>query len=259
MLTVVPNQLYMPVETNLNTTGVLTITFATPAHNSLPASELQALVEAINAASANPDCGSIILRSGGDRTFCAGASFDELLAVTDEASGAKFFSGFASVINAARRCAKPIVGRVQGKAVGGGVGLISACDLVYASKFASVRLSELAIGIGPFVIGPAVERKVGTAAFSDMALRPDEWFPAAYAKTHGLYTEVLNDVESLDQAVATRARALADYHPEAVHELKRVLWDGTDHWDDLLAERAALSGRLVTRPFARAAIEAVRS
>ncbi len=241
----------MPITTDTAPSGVTTITFETPAHNSLPARELADLQAAIQTAGRDGACRVIVLRSGGDRTFCAGASFDELRAVTSEAGGLEFFSGFARVINAMRTCPKLIIGRVQGKAVGGGVGLASACDLAYATEFASVKLSELAIGIGPFVIGPAVERKVGLASFNEMAIRADEWFGAAYAKTAGLYTEVLADVTALDQAVLAKAETLAGWHVEALTEMKRVLWTGTDHWDQLLAARAEISGRLVTRTWVR--------
>ena len=232
--------------------GVATVEFGTPAHNSLPGEQLAQLAAAFDAVGADDAVRVVVLRSHGDRTFCAGASFDELRAVTDEASGLAFFSGFARVINAMRRCPKFVIGRAQGKAVGGGVGLLSACDLAYATRFAAVKLSELAIGIGPFVIGPAVERRTGKAAFSDMALRADEWFGAAYAKTHGLYTEVFDDADALDAAVLAKAETLAGYHVEAMAELKRVLWAGTEHWDELLRERAAVSGRLVTRAWTRA-------
>lgn len=231
--------------------GITTIEFFTEAHNALPGKELAQLAEAIDAAGGDDACRVVILRSGGNRTFCAGASFDELIAVSNEAEGLAFFSGFARVINAMRRCPKFVIGRVQGKAVGGGVGLLSACDIVYATKFASVKLSELAIGIGPFVIGPAVSRKAGFASFNEMSIRADEWFSAAYAKTHGLYTEVLDDVEALDQAVLAKAETLAGWHLEAMIEMKRVLWEGTDHWDDLLKERAAISGTLVTKAWTR--------
>ena len=241
----------MPVTTHSDA-GVATIEFSTPAHNSLPAAELRALVEALDAAGADDDVRAVVLRSGGDRTFCAGASFDELIAVgDDEAAGHEFFMGFARVVDAIRRCRVPVIGRVQGKAVGGGVGLACACSLTYATPHASVKLSELAIGIGPFVIGPAVERKVGTAAFAEMALRADEWFDAAYAKTRGLYTEVLPDAAALDAAVAERARTFAGWHDAAVRELKRVLWSGTEHWPELLSERARISGTLVTKPWTR--------
>ena len=247
----------MPITTTL-ADGVREITFSTPAHNALPAAELRDLRAAFREAGADAATRVVILRSGGERTFCAGASFDELLAVGSEAEGLEFFSGFARVINAMRNCPKPIIGRVQGKAVGGGVGLASACDLCYATAHASVKLSELAIGIGPFVIGPAVERKVGRASFGEMALRADEFFDAAYAKTRGLYTEVVADIDALDRAVLAKARTLAGYHAEALDELKRILWAGTDDWDALLAERAAVSGRLVTRPWTREALQRIK-
>ena len=244
----------MPVTSTTAPNGVTTVEFATAAHNSLPGAELRALAEAFDAAGADPDTKVVVLRSGGDRTFCAGASFDELIAVSNDAEGLAFFSGFAGVINAMRRCPVLVVGEVQGKAVGGGVGLLSACDLAYATPFASVKLSELAIGIGPFVIGPAVERKAGKAAFAEMAIRADEWFGAAYAKTCGLYTEVCDDATALRSAVLAKADTLAGYHRDAMLELKRVLWAGTEHWDELLAERARISGTLVTKPWTRAAL-----
>ncbi len=231
--------------------GIATVEFATPAHNSLPGEQLLQLTDAIACCGRDAAVRVLVLRSGGERTFCAGASFDELVAVSDEAEGLTFFSGFASVINAMRRCPKPIIGRVQGKAVGGGVGLVAACDLAFATQHASVKLSELAIGIGPFVIGPAVERKVGSAAFADLSWRAGEWFDAAFAKQRGLYNEIYADADELDRAVLAKAETIAGFHTEAVLEVKRVLWQGTEHWDELLAERAAISGRLVTREFTR--------
>ena len=239
--------------------GITSIEFFTEAHNSLPGKELAQLAEAIDAAGKDEDCRVVILKSGGDRTFCAGASFDELIAVSNEAEGLAFFSGFARVINAMRRCPRFVIGRVQGKAVGGGVGLLSACDLVYATKFASIKLSELAIGIGPFVIGPAVARKAGFASFNEMSIRADEWFSPAYAKTNGLYTEVLEDVAALDQAVLAKAETLASWHLEAMVDMKRVLWEGTDHWDALLKERAAISGTLVTKEWTRKKLAEIKA
>ena len=243
----------MPV-TSHTAAGVAIVTFATPTHNSLPARELAELAAAIREAGQNEDARVVVLRSGGERTFCAGASFDELRAVRTEAEGREFFSGFARVINAMRTCPRLIVGHVQGKAVGGGVGLVAACDIAYATQYASVRLSELAIGIGPFVIAPAVERKVGLAAYSEMALRPADWFDAAYAKTRGLYTEVYETTDAVSEAVLAKAQELANYHAEALTEFKRSLWRGTEDWDDLLGARAAVSGRLVTRAPAREAL-----
>ena len=241
------------------TAGITTIEFYTEAHNSLPGNELAQLAEAIDSAGKDDACRVVIMKSAGDRTFCAGASFDELIAVSSEAEGLAFFSGFARVINAMRGCPKFIIGRVQGKAVGGGVGLLSACDIVYATKYASVKLSELAIGIGPFVIGPAVARKAGFASFNEMSIRADEWFSAAYAKTNGLYTEVLEDVEALDSAVLAKAETLASWHLEAMIEMKRVLWKGTDHWDGLLKERAAISGTLVTKAWTRKKLTEIKA
>jgi len=196
----------------------------------------------------------IILKSAGDRAFCAGASFDELMSIEDLDQGKVFFSGFANVINAARKCPKLIIGRVQGKAVGGGVGMASAVDYCFATKFASVKLSELAVGIGPFVVGPAVERKIGTSAMSQLAIDATEWQTAQWAKDKGLYAEIFDTVEEMDSAIEVLANKLAKSNPEAMTMLKSIFWEGCENWDTLLAERAAMSGKLVLSDFTRNAI-----
>lgn len=231
-----------------------TITFGHPSHNSLPGHLLDQLANTITAAGEDPDCTVIILQSEGDRTFCAGASFDELVAIDNEINGKAFFMGFAKVINACRTCPKFIIGRVQGKAVGGGVGVASAVDYCIASKYASVKLSELAIGIGPFVVGPAVERKLGTSAFSQLAINATEWKTAAWAQSKGLYHEVFDDNTQVDAYVADLAKRLSEMNPEAMKLLKEVCWKGTENWGDLLEERAAMSGKLVLSDFTKNAI-----
>lgn len=239
--------------------GVATIEFSHPAQNSLPGRLLAELVQAIEAAGADKDSHIVLLRSAGDRTFCAGASFDELSSIRDFETGKRFFLGFANVINAMRRCPKLIIGRVQGKAVGGGVGLAAATDYCMASQYASVRLSELAVGIGPFVVGPACERKLGLSAFSQMAINATEWQTAAWAKQKGLFTEVFDTVEQLDAYIEHFTNTLVNSSPEAMRELKRVFWQGTENWDTLLDERAGISGRLVLSDFTREAIEAFKA
>lgn len=241
----------------VNTTidnGVATIEFFTEAHNSLPSETLAELEAAVVAAGANDEVILLVLKSGGDRTFCAGASFTELVAIEDYPTGKTFFMGFASVINAMRKCPKLIICRVQGKAVGGGVGLASAADYCMATKYGSVKLSELAVGIGPFVIGPAVERKVGLSAFSEMAINATEWRTAAWAKEKGLYNEVFETVDQLDEYIQHFTEILRTMNPEAMTLLKKVFWKGTDNWDSLLAERAAVSGQLVLSDFSKKAI-----
>ncbi len=232
-----------------------TITFFHPAHNSLPGHLLTELEEAIIHTGAREEVGLILLKSGGDRTFCAGASFDELIAIENSDSGKRFFMGFANVINAMRKCPKIIVGRVQGKAVGGGVGLAAATDYCMATKYASVKLSELAVGIGPFVVGPAIERKIGLSAMSQLALNATEWRTANWAKQHGLFAEVFDSTEQLDAYIADFTSRLLSFNPEALARLKQMFWQGTEHWDALLEERAATSGRLVLSAFAKSAIE----
>lgn len=228
---------------------IATIEFFHPLSNSLPGKILGKLAQTITELGNNDDVTVIILKSAGDRAFCAGASFDELISIKNLDTGKTFFSGFANVINAARKCPKLIIGRVQGKAVGGGVGMASAVDYCFATKFAAVKLSELAVGIGPFVVGPAVERKIGTSAMSQLAIDATEWQTADWAKQKGLYAEVFDNIEEMDRAVATLAQKLAASNPEAMRLLKKIFWEGTENWDTLLSERAAMSGQLVLSDF----------
>jgi|TARA_B100000131_G_scaffold280385_1_gene286250 methylglutaconyl-CoA hydratase len=234
--------------------GIGVIEFFHPQSNALPAKILSQLSETIELAGNDDDIKVIILKSGGERAFCAGASFDELIAIDNEIKGKEFFSGFANVINAARKCPKFIIGRIQGKAVGGGVGMASATDYCFATKFSSVKLSELAIGIGPFVVGPAVERKVGNSAFSAMTINATKWFDANWAREKGLYAEVFDSTQEMDQEVNKLASTLSQSNPEAMKELKKILWKGTANWDSLLLERAENSGKLVLSDFTRNAI-----
>ena len=235
--------------------SVGTIEFFHPRSNSLPGHILAELANTITSAGEDENIKVIILKSAGERAFCAGASFDELVAIDTPKNGAKFFSGFANVINAARKCPKFIIGRVQGKAVGGGVGMASATDYCFATKFASAKLSELAIGIGPFVVGPAVERKVGTSAFSAMTINAGKWFDASWAREKGLYTEVFDSVDEMDTEIEKLATTLSTSNPEAMLGLKKIMWQGSEHWDELLMERAVSSGTLVLSDFTKNAIE----
>jgi methylglutaconyl-CoA hydratase len=243
------------VTLQISETGIATISFYHPAQNSLPAKLLNKLTSQIEIAGNNVETRIIVLKSEGERTFCAGASFDEILTIKDKEAGAVFFSGFAKVINACRKSPKIIIGRVQGKAVGGGVGLAAAADYCMATEAAAIKLSELAIGIGPFVISPAVVRKVGLPAFSQLTIRASDFQSAQWAKDKGLYNEVYPDITSLDDAVDTLTQKLASYHPEALAGLKQILWEGTADWDSLLNERAAISGELVLSAFTQQALQ----
>jgi methylglutaconyl-CoA hydratase len=234
--------------------GIATVTFGHPKGNSLPASVLRALAERVAEAGADEAARVIVLRSSGTGPFCAGASFDELTAIRTAEEGREFFSGFARVILAMLRVPKPVVTRVHGKTAGGGVGLVAASDYAIAVDGAACRLSELAVGIGPFVVGPVIERKIGLAAFQAMAIDAD-WRDAAWARERGLYARTVPGASELDEAVDALARRLAAANPEALAGIKRACWAGTEGWDALLAERAATSGRLVLSEFTRAAIE----
>jgi methylglutaconyl-CoA hydratase len=245
-----------------NQDGISTITFFHPQSNSLPGSLLRDLAQKITECGNDKSTRVIVLRSEGEKAFCAGASFDELVSIETFEQGTEFFSGFAAVINAMRKASKFVIARVQGKAVGGGVGLASAADITYAHESAAVKLSELAVGIGPFVVGPAVERKIGNAAFAELTINATVFRPASWAKEKGLYAETYSTLSDLDTAVNTLAEKLVLSNPEAMSMLKKVFWEGTDHWDTLLSERAAMSGKLVLSDFTRKAIakfkEAVR-
>ena len=244
----------------LNTkNGIGTIEFFHPQSNSLPGHILAELANTITSAGNDDNIKLIILKSAGERAFCAGASFDELVAIDTPENGKKFFSGFANVINAARKCPKFIIGRVQGKVVGGGVGMASATDYCFATKFASAKLSELAIGIGPFVVGPAVERKMGISAFSSMTINATKWFDASWAKEKGLYSEVFDTTKEMDTEIHKLASTLSQSNPEAMEGLKKIMWEGTEHWDTLLMERAVSSGKLVLSDFTKNAIEKFKS
>ena len=239
--------------------GIATITFFHPQSNSMPGTLLRKLAEEITKAGNDTAAKVIVLKSEGDKAFCAGASFDELIAINDLATGKLFFSGFAMVINAIRKAPKFVIARVQGKAVGGGVGISCAADYTVAVEHASVKLSELAVGIGPFVVGPAVERKLGTASFTALAINATEWQTAQWAKERGMYTAIYKTASEMDKEIDRLAKTLSDSNPEAMSEIKKIAWAGTDHWDTLLTERAEISGRLVLSEFTKNAINAFKA
>lgn len=242
------------VELKVDDRGIATIEFFHPLSNSLQGKLLRKLAQTIEDAGKNEAVKVILLKSSGERAFCAGASFDELISIEDLDAGKVFFSGFAGVINAIRKAPKFVLCRVQGKAVGGGVGVASAADYTFGTKHASVKLSELAVGIGPFVVGPAVEKKIGNSAFSQMSIGATTWYSADWAREKGLYTSIHESVEDMDEAIDTLAAQLAKSNPEAMMLLKKVFWEGTEHWDELLSQRAELSGKLVLSDFTRNAI-----
>ncbi|MFL2570384.1 MAG: enoyl-CoA hydratase/isomerase family protein [Parvicellaceae bacterium] len=246
------------VKISINERSIATIEFSHPMSNSLPGKVLSKLAHTIKIAGFDDTIKVIILKSAGDRVFCAGASFEELSSIEDLDTGKAFFSGFANVINAARKCPKLIIGRVQGKAVGGGVGMASAVDYCFATKFAAVKLSELALGIGPFVVGPAVARKTGLSAMSTMAINATKWYSAEWAKNVGLYADVFESTQEMDTNIEELANRLASSNPAAMKQLKKVMWEGTEDWDQLLLERAAISGKLVLSDFSKNAINALK-
>jgi methylglutaconyl-CoA hydratase len=235
--------------------GITTIEFFHPQSNSLPGRILEELAHAIHGAGNDDQTKVIILRSAGEKAFCAGASFDELKAIKDKEQGLHFFSGFANVINAMRICPKFIIGRIHGKCVGGGVGLVAAVDYAIAVESVEIKLSELAIGIGPFVVGPAVERKIGLSAFTQLAIDATMWRNGDWARRKGLFAELHPNIEGMDESIQRLTYTLMQSSPEAMAEMKKTFWKGTEHWDKLLIERAAISGKLVLSEFTKKAIE----
>ncbi|SED99392.1 methylglutaconyl-CoA hydratase [Tenacibaculum sp. MAR_2010_89] len=238
---------------------IATIEFGHPASNSFPSELLERLANKLDELSSNDEVAVVVLKSEGERAFCAGASFDELVAIDNLVDGKKFFSGFANVINAMRSCSKLIVGRVQGKTVGGGVGLAAACDYVLATEHAAIKLSEFTIGIGPFVIAPAVKRKVGVSGLAELTLDASSWKNAYWAKEKGLYARVFENIEELDKELEVFTEKLASYNPEALDEMKKALWIGTENWDSLLIQRAETSGKLVLSDFTKNALKKFKS
>jgi methylglutaconyl-CoA hydratase len=237
--------------------SIATISFFHPQSNSLPYKMLEEMAHAIHGAANDEEIRVLVLRSEGQKVFCAGASFDELMAIKNEAEGLKFFSGFGQVINAIRKCPKFVIGRIQGKCVGGGVGLAAACDYAIAAEGADIKLTELSVGIGPFVVGPVVERRIGLSAFGQLAIDAGTWRSADWARRKGLYCELHPTVEDVDESIFRLSNHLAQSSPMAMAELKKELWKGTDHWDQMLKDRAAISGRLILTSYARNAIEKI--
>jgi methylglutaconyl-CoA hydratase len=243
---------YVNAETH---NGITTIEFFHPQSNSLPRQLLKNLANEVHAAGTDKDTKVIVIRSGGDKAFCAGASFDELTKIETKEKGYEFFNGFAEVINAMRKCPKLIIGRIHGKCVGGGVGLAAAVDYAIATEASEVKLSELAVGIGPFVVGPAIQRKIGLSAFSQLAVDSTMWRNGDWARRKGLFAECHPTIEGMDESIHRLSNQLAHTSPEAMSEMKKMFWIGTEDWDTLLMQRAEISGRLVLSSFTKEAIE----
>lgn len=238
--------------------GIGTVEFSHPKGNSLPAKLLNELASAISSLADDPSARVIVLRSAGTSTFCAGASFDEFTAVASPAQGQEFFLGFSRVILAMIRAPKFVITRVQGRAAGGALGVIAASDYSVAVRSAQVKLSELQVGIGPFVVGVVIQHKLGLAPFQFLGVHAD-WHDAEWCERHGLYAQLCDDAAALDAAVDAHARRLADSNPEAMAEMKRIFWRGTEDWEERMTERAAMSGRMVLSEFTREALARFRA
>ncbi|MBC6399617.1 MAG: enoyl-CoA hydratase/isomerase family protein [Ekhidna sp.] len=239
--------------------GIGTVEFFTEQSNSLPGNILKKLASTINEAGETLEIRVIVLKSGGDRAFCAGANFDELITIDSPERGYEFFMGFANVINAMRKAPKFIIGRLQGKAIGGGIGLAAATDYCFATRFSSIKLSELALGIGPFIVSAPIERKIGLSAMSQVSINAEKFYDPKWCREKGLFNEVFESTEKMDKVTNEFVKKLAGYNPEAMREMKKAFWQGTDHWDELLSERAKTSGKLVLSDFTRIFIQKFRN
>lgn len=251
-------QIQLPYVTYQVSNNIGTIEFFTPQHNSMPGAILEKLADLIEEAGNDANSKVLILQTAGEKTFCAGAFFDELLLIQNEEEGKQFFSGFAKVINAMRKCPKFIIGRIQGKAIGGGVGLAATCDYTFATTEASIKLSELAVGIGPFVVAPAIVNKIGKSATYELAIDATNFRSAAWAKEKGLYTEIFKSIEEMDIAIQKLAFTLAVSSEKAMGEIKKAFWQGTEDWDTTLYDRAAISGKLIVTEEAKSYLMAFK-
>ena len=233
------------------------ITFGTPKSNSLPSEILEKLAQIILTEGSKPEVKAILLKSEGEKAFCAGASFDELLEINDLETSKKFFGGFAKVLNAMRNCGKIVVVRVQGKTTGGGVGIACAADYCFATENASLALTEINLGIGPFVIGPYVERKIGKSQFTAMAIDAD-FRSANWAEQHNIYHSVSPTIAEMDAEVAQFLEKLATKSTDALALIKKVSWEGTEHFDKLMPKRILMSASLLLEDSTKANIEKIK-
>lgn len=233
------------------THNIATISFYSIKSNSFTSIMLHELSQLLDEVSKNETINVVILKSEGEKTFCAGASFDELLQVENEEDASLFFSGFAKVILAMKNCKIPIITRVQGNAVGGGVGIIAASDYAFSLNNCKVKLSELSLGFGPFVIEPAVSRKIGIIAMQNISYNPVEWKNIQWARENNLFQETFETIELMDEKIEIFVNQLSNYSRDALVELKKVFWNNTEHWDKLLYERAAISGKLALSSYTK--------
>jgi methylglutaconyl-CoA hydratase len=226
------------------------ITFGTPKSNSLPGEILEKLAQTILDEGSKNEVKAILLKSDGDKSFCAGASFDELLEIEELEKSKIFFGGFAKVLNAMRNCGKLVIVRVQGKTTGGGVGIACAADYCFATEEAAMALTELNLGIGPFVIGPFVERKVGKSAYSAMSIDAD-FRSADWCEKHDVYHSVSENIEIMDVEINAFMEKLSTRSSDALALIKKVSWEGTEHFEQLMPERILMSASLILEDSAK--------
>ncbi len=226
------------------------ITFGTQKSNSLPGEILELLAETILESGKDQSVKAILLKSEGEKAFCAGASFDELLEIEELEKSKIFFGGFAKVLNAMRSCGKLVIVRVQGKTTGGGVGIACAADYCFATKDSAMALTELNLGIGPFVIGPFVERKVGKSAYSAMSIDAD-FRSADWCEKHDVYHSVSENISEMDEEIKAFMEKLSTRSSEALALIKKVSWEGTEHFAQLMPERILMSASLILEDSAK--------
>lgn len=237
--------------------NIAEITFGTPKSNALPGEILEKLAQTIIESGKDENVKAILLKSEGEKAFCAGASFDELLEIEELEKSKIFFGGFAKVLNAMRNCGKLVVVRVQGKTTGGGVGIACAADYCFATKDAAMALTELNLGIGPFVIGPYVERKIGKSAYGAMSIDAD-FRSADWCEKHDVYHSVSENIQEMDEKIAAFMNKLSERSAEALALIKKVSWEGSEHFDQLMPERILMSASLILEDSAKKNIELIK-
>lgn len=236
---------------------ISTITFGTPKSNSLPGEILEKLAKTILEEGAKPEVKIILLKSEGEKAFCAGASFDELLEIKDLETSKKFFGGFAKVLNAMRTCGKIVVVRVQGKTTGGGVGITCAADYCFATENASLALTEINLEIGPFVISPFVERKVGKSQMIAMSLDA-EFRDANWAVQHNVYNKIFSTISEMDEEIEKFLNRLSTKNHKVLAKIKELSWEGTEHFGEILPEKINISANLVLEDSAKENIQKIK-
>lgn len=202
--------------------GVLGLTLDRPAkRNALSTALIEALHSALERADLDADVRVVVLRGAG-RDFCAGADLDELLASVDHSPAENEASALrlGALFSRMRSLPKPVLAAVQGRALAGGAGLVTACDLAVAGAGAQLGYPEIQRGFVPAMVLTMLRRAVGEKGALDLVLT-GRVLSAAEAREAGLVARVVPDDE-LDRAVSELAAALARTSASALALTKQL-------------------------------------